>query len=180
MNITGGYLKSRKIISPKGENVRPTLSKTRESLFNVLSNLIIFEESAFLDVFAGSGIIGFEAASRGFRSVDFIEKDRKTFNLLKENARILGINAEFHFGFAEKVLKTLDKAFDVIYLDPPYALGLYDSVIKTIRAKNALNSGGILVLEHPESVEICTDGFEILKQKKYSDKMLTFCKNATL
>ncbi len=74
MQITGGYLKSRKIISPKGSNVRPTLSKTRESLFNVLANLIDFDGSAFLDIFAGSGIIGFEAASRGFASVDFLEK----------------------------------------------------------------------------------------------------------
>lgn len=174
MQITGGYLKSRKIISPKGSNVRPTLSKTRESLFNVLANLIDFDGSAFLDIFAGSGIIGFEAASRGFASVDFLEKDRKTFALLKENAKILGISAGIFYGDALKLLKTVSKSYDVIYVDPPYAMGLYDDVVRVINEKNILNKGGILVLEHPQVLKIDFNDFEINKQKKYSDKILTF------
>lgn len=174
MQITGGYLKSRKIISPKGSNVRPTLSKTRESLFNVLANLIDFDGSAFLDVFAGSGIMGFEAASRGFDSVDFIEKDRKTFALLKENAKILGVSAGIFCGDALKLLKTISKTYEVIYVDPPYAMGLYDGVVRIIKEENLLKSGGILVLEHPQSLKIDFNGFEIIKQKKYSDKILTF------
>ena len=176
MNITGGILKSRKIISPKGANVRPTLSKTRESLFNVLSNLIEFDGAVFFDVFAGSGIMGFEAFSRGFAQVDFVEKDRKTFNLLKENAKNLQINAGFYFGDALKVLKNTKKSYDVIYVDPPYALGLYDDVIRIISENKLLKTGGILVLEHPENLEIDTKGFEAIKQKKYSDKLLTFLK----
>ena len=176
MNITGGCLKSRKIISPKGKNVRPTLAKTRESLFNVLSNLMSFEGKTFLDVFAGSGIIGFEAVSRGFQQAVFIENDRKTFNLLKENAKTLGIDAEFYFGSSQKIIKSLEKTFDAIFLDPPYSMGLYDDVICIIKEKKLLNNGGILILEHPEGLKINTDGFEIIKQKKYSDKMLTFLK----
>lgn len=174
MNITGGYLKSRKIISPKGSNVRPTLSKTRESLFNVLSNLIDFDGASFLDVFAGSGIIGFEAVSRGFSDTAFIEKDRKTFNLLKENAKSLNIAPELFCGDALKVLKKSKKSYDVIYVDPPYASGIYDEVVQLIKENGLLYDSGILILEHPENLEINIGGFEIIKLKKYSDKVLTF------
>ena len=82
MQITGGYLKSRKIISPKGTNVRPTLSQIRESIFSILFSLIDFKDKTFLDAFAGSGIMGFEAVSRGFKKAVFIVKNKKTFFFL--------------------------------------------------------------------------------------------------
>jgi 16S rRNA G966 N2-methylase RsmD len=77
MKITGGYLKSRKIDFPKGVNVRPTLSQIRESVFSILSCLIDFEESSFLDVFAGSGIIILEHPKS-------LEVDFNGFKLLKQ------------------------------------------------------------------------------------------------
>lgn len=174
MNITGGYLKSRKIISPKGENVRPTLSKTRESVFNVLMNLIDFEGASFLDVFAGSGIMGIEALSRGFEHAVFIERDRKTYALLKENFKTLNLSPEIIFGDSLKVLKKLEKSFDVIYLDPPYQMGLYNETINVINEKKLLNENGILILEHLSGEEIELHDFEIIKQKVYSDKTVTF------
>ena len=84
MHITGGYLKSRKIESPKGANVRPTLSQVRESIFSVLYSITDFEKKSFLDAFAGSGIIGFEALSRGFEQVCFIEKDKNFFAIKRQ------------------------------------------------------------------------------------------------
>ena len=177
MNITGGFLKSRRIISPKGANVRPTLSKTRESMFNVLANLIDFKNSYFLDVFAGSGIMGFEAFSRGFSQVHFIEKDRKTFNLLKDNSKMLNISAEFYFGDALRVLKNIKKSYDAIYVDPPYFAGLYSDVIFLLNEQKLLKNNGVLILEHPENLKIDTKCFKIIKQKKYSDKILTFLSN---
>ena len=79
MQITGGYLKSRKINSPTGGNVRPTLSQVRESVFSILKSLTDFEGLFFLDAFAGSGIMGFEAISRGFENSMFIEKEKRLF-----------------------------------------------------------------------------------------------------
>lgn len=174
MNITGGYLKSRKLISPKGENVRPTLSKTRESVFNVLSNLIDFEGANFLDVFAGSGIMGIEALSRGFERAVFIERDRKTFNLLKENFKNLNLNPKLLYGDSSKVLKKIDDKFDVIYVDPPYREGLYNIVLQTICEKKLLNNNGILILEHLKGEEIDFLNFVMLKQKNYGDKTISF------
>lgn len=175
MHVTGGYLKSRKLISPKGENVRPTLSKTRESVFNVLLNLIDFEGENFLDVFAGSGIMGIEAMSRGFDSADFIERDRKTYLLLRENLKSLNLNPNLHFGDSLKVLKKFEaKNFSVIYVDPPYQKGLYDDVLKAILEKKLLKPHGIMVLEHLKGEEFDISRFEKIKEKNYGDKVLSF------
>lgn len=174
MHITGGFLKSRKIDSPKGINVRPTLSQIRESIFSTLFSLTDFEGKSFLDAFAGSGIMGFEAISRGFESVTFIEKDKKTFYLLKSNAQKLNISSDFFLGDTTKVLTKLVQNFDVIYVDPPYQSGLYDNIVALIKEKNLLSKNGILILEHPKELSICTDGFNIIKAKHYADKSLTF------
>lgn len=174
MQITGGYLKSRKIISPKSENVRPTLSKTRESVFNILMNLKDFEESSFLDVFAGSGIMGIEAVSRGFRETAFVERDKKTFYLLKENLKLLNIESKLYHGDALRLLKKIPSSYDVIYIDPPYQSGLYNKLLIIIKESSVLSAAGIVVLEHLEDEVLQTEGFEIIKQKKYSDKMISF------
>ena len=173
MHITGGYLKSRKIESPKGANVRPTLSQVRESIFSMLFSLNNFENKSFLDAFAGSGIMGFEAISRGFESTTFIEKDKKTYLLLKQNAKKLDIEANYFFGDTTKILNKFEKTFDIIYIDPPYQSGLYSEILNIIKTKNLLSKDGFAVLEHPKLLEINTQGFNIVKQKNYADKTIT-------
>ena len=173
MHITGGYLKSRKISSPKGANVRPTLSQVRESVFSILKSLMDFDGALFLDAFAGSGIMGFEALSRGFGSAVFIEKDRKTFFLLKENATQLALNPLLYCGDTIKVLTKIDKTFDVIYIDPPYREGLYEGVLDIIKKKALLKADGYIVLEHLKEVGIDFSRFNVVKQKIYGEKVLT-------
>ena len=86
MNITAGIYKGRKIITPDEKYVRPTLSKIRMSVFNILySYFENFEGLSFLDMFGGSGIIGLEAISRGFKDVIVFEKDKKTAQIIKKN-----------------------------------------------------------------------------------------------
>lgn len=174
MQITGGYLKSRRINSPKGANVRPTLSQVRESVFSILKSLMDdFDDRLFLDAFAGSGIMGFEAVSRGFKNVVFIEKDRKTFFLLKQNAEILGLNPVFYAGDTLKVLNRIDRDFDVIYIDPPYRDGYYGNVINTIHQRKLLKPDGFIVLEHLKETEIDFNVFKAVKQKIYGEKVIT-------
>ena len=174
MKITGGILKSRKINSPKGSNVRPTLSQVRESIFSTLFSFINFEDKTFLDAFAGSGIMGFEAVSRGFENCAFIEKDRKTFLLLKENAKNLDLNPQFFCGDSLKALKNISQTFDVIFVDPPYQSGLYNGVLGVVKDNNILKENGIIILEHPKSLEINFEDYEIIKQKFYTDKCVSF------
>jgi len=173
MHITGGYLKSRKIDSPKGVNVRPTLSQVRESIFSTLYSLIDFENKVFLDAFAGSGIMGFEALSRGFSEITFLEKDKKTYFFLKENAQKLNVCADFFLGDSLKILKKIEKKFDIIYVDPPYQGGLYDDILGVVKDRNLLREDGFIVLEHPKSLNINFQGYNIVKVKNYADKSIT-------
>lgn len=164
MNITAGKFKGQKIIAPNENVVRPTLSKVRMAVFNVLQSMVDFEDATFLDMFGGSGVMGLEALSRGFKEVVVIEKDKKTSQILKKNYESLGLKANLHCGDALKY-KT-DKYFSVIYIDPPYYAGIYESVIQN------LPNFGVCVIEHPEDVEIPVEN--VVKQKKYGDKLLTF------
>ena len=170
MIITAGKYKGRKVSAPDENITRPTLSKAREAIFSVLFSLTDFHDKSFLDMFAGSGIIGLEALSRGFESVLAIEKTPKVAKVLKENYKNLGLEADLIIADSLK-LKT-DKKFDVIYLDPPYMSGIYEGALE--KTKSLLNNGGIVILEHITDIDWQSLGFELIKQKNYSKKFITF------
>ena len=174
MIITSGTYRGRKVKAPDENITRPTLSKIRESVFNTLFSIIDFEDKVFLDTFAGSGIMGLEALSRGFKGVLAIEKNPKIAKILKENYANIKLTPNLVVGDSSKVLARLKEGFDVIYIDPPYLSGIYLEVIKTIKDKNLLNQGGVIVLEHTEKLVVENIGFSLIKQKKYSDKFITF------
>ena len=174
MNITGGKFNSRKVIAPDSDKVRPTLSKIRESVFNILSSLIDFESSTFLDAFSGSGIISLEAVSRGFKNVISIEKDYKTARIIKENFIQLGLEPNLIIKDIVYFLhKTVEK-FDVIYLDPPYKnVELYNKSLKIIADKEILNKNGVIVTESQKGIEInIPEVFSLTKEKNYGDTVI--------
>ena len=166
MNITAGKYKGQKLIVPDENITRPTLSKVRMALFNTLQSLIDFEGASFLDMFAGSGIMGLEALSRGFGQIAAIENNPKTFKILENNYKKIGEKQRLIKGDSLKVVP--EEYFDVVYVDPPYYSGVYEQVL------NILPDFGILILEH--TVEIDFSKYEVVKQKKYGDKYLTFLK----
>lgn len=174
MRITGGTFNSRKIKTEDFENVKPTLSKTRQGIFNSLSSLIDFSGKSFLDMFSGSGIMSFEAYSRGFSPVFAIEKDKKTAALIRQNFNDFKIPQNLLFGDALRVVTRLERKFDVVFVDPPYESDLYDKALFKIRELSLLTPEGIVVLEHPTSKVIDFQGFEVIKVKEYSDKSITF------
>lgn len=173
MNITGGVLNSRKIKVLEQENIKPTLSKVRQGIFNSLSTMIDFEGKSFLDMFSGSGIMAFEAYSRGFKVCAF-EKDKMTYLEIKKNAKILGVEGVFLNGNAVKLLSKRDETFDVIYLDPPYNSELYEKALMIIKTENKLNENGIVILERKEDKIVDFDGFSLVKTKQYADKVIDF------
>ena len=174
MIITSGIYKGRKVQAPDEKTVRPTLSKIRESIFSILFSLVNFEGKSFLDVFAGSGIMGLEALSRGFLTVVAMEKNPKVARILKENYINLDITPNLIFGDSVKILPRLTRKFDVIYMDPPYMSGIYEECLAKIKENSLLNENGIVILEHSQEVNWQDLGFELIKQKKYSDKFITF------
>ncbi len=172
MNITAGIYKGQKITAPDENITRPTLSKVRMSVFNTLQAMMDFENSSFLDMYSGSGIMGLEALSRGFPRVVSIEKNKKVYSVIKSNFKKFEKDNDLKLilGDSLKVCSRLNEKFDVVYIDPPYFSGIYEKSLEAVKDICA----GIIILEHVIDVEI--DGFEIVKQKKYGDKFVTFLK----
>jgi len=156
MRIIGGKFRSRKVHSAHEPNscikgnisgYRPTTDRARETLFNVLNNIIDFDKTVCLDLFAGSGAIGFELISRGAESCDMVENSVKQVNNIKKTAMELGC-AENISIYEENVLTFLkrhnNKFYDIIFADPPYNYEFYNELTKEI-----LNTQfTIFILEH--------------------------------
>lgn len=146
MHLTGGQFKGRIItLSRECDTLlKPTLSKVRESVFNVLASYFgDFSNLLFLDMFAGSGIMAFEAASRGFAEVTAIEKNPKTYSLIKKNCMALNAHINLIAGDSMKIISKLQQ-FDVIYIDPPWDFE-YAPIIET--ALNYLSKDGVIIAE---------------------------------
>ena len=168
MIITAGKFKGQKVQAPDENITRPTLSKVRMSIFNTLQAMIDFDNNSFLDMYAGSGIMGLEALSRGFLKVVAIEKHPKVSQIIKTNFKKFTPSPKLLFGDSLKVAVKLNEKFDVIYIDPPYFSEIYEKSLNAI--KNIVD--GIVILEHVTDVDLT--GYEVIKQKKYGDKFITF------
>ena len=168
MIVTAGIYKGRKIIAPDEKITRPTLSKVRMGVFNTLFSIIgEFDDKSFFDVFGGSGIMGIEALSRGFKEVVVCELNRKSAEIIKKNYSNLGIAPNLKIGDSTKLIKKMDKIFDVVYIDPPYKSDAYKLILPFVK-------GCIVVVEHDEEVDF--GDFEVIKQKNYGGKFVTFLK----
>ena len=177
MNITAGKYKGQKITAPDENITRPTLSKVRMSVFNTLQAMIDFDGASFLDMFSGSGIMGLEALSRGFSKVVMIEKNRKVYNVIKSNIKKYEKDNDIRLILGDSLKNNEifrctqnDNSFDIIYIDPPYFSGIYEQSLDV--ASKVCK--GIIILEHV--VELDLTEYDVLKQKKYGDKYITFIK----
>ena len=168
MIITAGKFKGQKVQAPDENITRPTLSKVRMSIFNTLQAMIDFDGSSFLDMYAGSGIMGLEALSRGFSKAVAVEKHPKVSQVIKSNFKKFNPCPKLIFGDSLKTVAKFDEGFEVIYIDPPYFSGIYEKSLEAI--KNISN--GIVILEHVTDVDF--SGYMVIKQKKYGDKFVTF------
>jgi 16S rRNA (guanine966-N2)-methyltransferase len=123
LRIVGGQWRGRRFAFPAGTEVRPTPDRVRETLFNWLGGVI--EGADCLDLFAGSGMLGLEALSRGAASVCFVEHDTRLAAALREHLDSLGARAAVHERDAVRFLaRAPGRAFDVAFVDPPYATPL--------------------------------------------------------
>ena len=170
MIITAGKFKGRKIKAPDENITRPTLSKVRMSVFNTLQSIIDFEGKSFLDMYAGSGIMGLEAISRGFKNATAIEKNNKVCSIIKANFKNFYQSPKLIIGDSIKIIEKSDENFDVIYIDPPYFSGIYEKSLEAVKSK--VNE--IIILEHVTDIKF--QDYTVIKQKKYGDKFITFLK----
>lgn len=177
MRITAGKFRQKHVKTIDSKDIRPSLSKIRESIFNILQNEV--EGTFWLDLFAGSGIIGLEAVSRGAQKVIFIEKNPRHFRLLKANLSQFEFEHEAYLKDAIKALEYFKEGqFDFIFLDPPYKSDLAEKALKIIASKKLLNSNGTIIIEcsgDKEFEDLIQELNLTIKTKKvYGDTKLYF------
>ena len=173
--ISGGTLGSRKVKSPKGMHVRPTPGRVKESLFSILMNRI--EGASVLDLFAGTGAIGFEAASRGAKRVVAVEAHRETAQAIEEAAQGLEIEDRVSVvaAPAERALYRVEGPFDIVYLDPPYANDVPLQLFRLLLERGLLAPDALVIYEHAAK-RILPDipGYRSTREEVYGDVALAF------
>ena len=150
MRIIAGTLKGRRLNPPANLPVRPTTDMARESLFNILNNYVDYEECTVMDLFSGTGAVAVEFISRGVKSVTAIDINNACTEYIKSEAPRLDIR-NLHVVRADvfDLLKRANRKFDIVFADPPYALGDLVMLPDLIFEHQVLTEDGIFILEHP-------------------------------
>ncbi len=170
MRIISGLKRGLKLKSLEGSDTRPTLDNVKEAIFSMLFDKV--RDAKVLDLFAGSGALGLEALSRGAKMAVFVDANPKACQVVKANIEIARMQDE------SAVVKTDAKEylagakkrgekFDLIFLDPPYALGLLDEVLNLIDEYGILEKDGLIVCEFDSGTQIDIKSFNLIKDKKY-------------
>jgi len=177
MHIISGKYKGREIKALGG--IRPTEDKVRKALFDILGDI---EGLSFLELFAGSGAVGFEAVSRGVADLTLVEYNRESLVAIKKNIDSLKLKAcEVYPQEAQRAIKTFYKhkrKFDIIFLDPPYYRDLSKKTLQTLGAYDILAPIGLIVVQHfkKDNLPKSLGSLILFKQATYSDTVLSFYK----
>lgn len=162
MRIISGIYRSRVLISPDSNNIRPTSDRAKETLFNILGNKIEFNGINCLDLFCGTGNLGLESLSRGAEKCSFVDKDIK---LVQRNIEKLGASdnsSVFKADANEFLERNNHTSFDIIFCDPPYDYNDYTKLIENVKLYKSL-----LILEHSDKfkTDVEFQKFILLRKK---------------
>ncbi|MDO9588611.1 MAG: 16S rRNA (guanine(966)-N(2))-methyltransferase RsmD [Brevundimonas sp.] len=183
MRIVAGSLKGRAIVAPEGQGTRPTSDRARQAVFNVLEHAAWAEPLdgiRVMDLFAGSGALGFEAISRGAAFALFVETDDEARGAIRENADAYGVmgRTRVHRRSATDLggrPGSDGEAFDLAFLDPPYRKGLGEQTLARLIEGNWLSPGAIVVFERgSDEPEIDTPGYDRLDARDYGAARVLF------
>jgi 16S rRNA (guanine966-N2)-methyltransferase len=175
MRIVGGRLRGRTLATPKSQAIRPTADRLRESLFNILAHAYgdPISGARVLDLFAGTGALGFEALSRGAAFVLFVDDGAEARALLRQNVETLGVAAATRIfrrdatklGAAHPV-----EPFSLVFLDPPYRKGLAEKALLSAREGGWLTDDVLIVVEEAADAEFKPpEGYQELERRTYDD-----------
>jgi len=168
MKVIAGVYKSRNLKTVKGDSTRPTTSKNKENLFNMIGPY--FQGGVALDLFAGSGSLGIEAISRGVNEAYFVDHSFQAFKVIQENLASLKIkNANVFKMDAFQALKKFrenELTFDLVFLDPPYSTGLSKKALNMLLDFHLLSKNAIVITEEEKSVNIEPISATLLLKKR--------------
>lgn len=175
MRIISGSHKGRKLTAPKNLPVRPTTDFAKEGLFNILRNRIYFDEISVLDLFAGTGNISFEFASRGVPAIVAVDSHLGCTNYIEKVATEFEFPIIVHKAEAEKYLDRETRQYDVVFADPPYDFDR-DSLavlVSKVFKNNLLAPEGVMIVEHAKQLDLSQlDHFSELR--KYGGSIFSF------
>lgn len=182
MRIIAGKYKRTPIRTLEGEDItRPTRDMVKEALF---SSIPVYQDTAFLDLFSGSGAIGLEALSRGAGRVVFNDADPQAVRIIKENLAKVRENREVYgLDYRDCLKKLAKQGFDIIYCDPPYAFNAHDELFYDVYQTGCLKKDGILIFEVRKDTDLKENYLDmhIFKEKRYGiTKLLYYRKEEML
>jgi len=183
MRVVGGSAKGRRLVSFTHAEVRPTSDMVREAVFNVLGQDLSWARRV-LDLFAGTGAMGIEALSRGAGEAVFIDDDAKALGIVRKNLELCGFTGRASVlkkdvVSAVKRLSVKGEAFDLIFIDAPYAdISLTNGTLGAVSESSILKEDGLVVCEAAKRNASMIDaaGFDVIKEKTYGDTAVWFLK----
>lgn len=179
MRIISGLAKGRKLLSPVGMGTRPTLDRVKESIFDIIQNEVY--GATVLDVFAGTGSLGLEAASRGAKNCYLVDKSPESFGFLRKNIVNLKFeeickcfNMDSYNALKEFAAKGI--VFNLIFIDPPYMKDMIPQAVEIISEKKLMASDGLIVtkIDSKEDIYKGTEDIVLTKYKKYGNTTICF------
>ena len=166
MRIISGEYKGRRITGPKQLPVRPTTDMAKESLFNILNNYYYLDEITVLDLFAGTGNISYEFASRCCKHITAVDADYGCVKFITSTAADFEMPIEVIKADVFKFLKQYRQSYTLIFADPPYDFsdGQFSEIAQLIFENNLLDDNGMLVIEHSKHTDLTQlSNFSFLK-----------------
>ncbi|WP_338358433.1 16S rRNA (guanine(966)-N(2))-methyltransferase RsmD [Yeosuana marina] len=156
MRIISGQYKSRKIIAPKSLPVRPTTDMAKESLFNIINNLFYFDDISVLDLFAGTGNISYEFASRGTENITCVDQDYGCIKFINETSQSFNMSIQTIKSDVFKFLEKSTLQTNIIFADPPYDFSdeLFAKIPELVFTNNLLLENGLLIVEHSKHTDL--------------------------
>ena len=181
MRITGGDLGGRNLEVPKSGEIRPTQDRVREALFSILAPAL--QGASVLDLFAGTGSLGIEALSRGAQRAVFVEENARHAAILRRNLATFKLVAEVCVRDAYRYIATYaGEGFDLVFADPPYALGAekgYAQVLSALKARGVVKPGGFFAAEMTKVQQAEeTPGWELLRDRTYGKTRICIWRNS--
>ncbi len=175
MRIISGKYKGKRIQAPKKLPVRPTTDMAKEALFNILNNYYELNVITVLDLFAGTGNISFEFASRGAQQIVSVDKDYGCIKFIASVSRELELNIKT---FKDDVYKFLEKnklQFDLVFADPPYNFEdrEFTRLVSLVYQNEVLNEDGMLIIEHSKFTDLSSLPY-FSEQRRYGGSVFSF------
>ncbi len=182
MRIISGTARGRKLLAPNGyETTRPTLDRVKESMFSIIQNKVF--AARVLDVFAGTGSLGLEAASRGAKECVLVDRSPETYGYLHkniENLKFTDICKSLNMDSYEALNKLGNngKVFDIIFIDPPYMKNMIPKAVEIIESMNLLEKDGVIVtkIDTKEELYTGTESIVLSDYRKYGNTTICFYK----